>query len=185
VAAHLLHTPKIAPKIGPMLFIDPVAFLLHLPDVAYNFVTSSPSPYSSSQLTSLTQICRKPSGANEYLLWYFGSKDIGVAHTLFRRFFWAHNILWKEDIQGHRVTVALGGSDLIVNTKVIRAYMTGGDDWILSSRSCGDESWKDGEWKGDGLDVLWFPDFHHGQVFDSKRTRRRLVDVLRRFCVEG
>ena len=52
VAAHLLHTPKIAPKIGPMLFIDPVTFLLHLPDVAYNFVTSSLSPYSSSQLTA-------------------------------------------------------------------------------------------------------------------------------------
>ena len=51
VAAHVLHTPKIAPKIGPMLFIDPVTFLLHLPDVAYNFVTSSLS-LDSSQLTS-------------------------------------------------------------------------------------------------------------------------------------
>jgi hypothetical protein len=81
--------------------------------------------------------------------------------------------------------VALGGSDLVVNTKVIRAYMTGGDDWILSSGGWGDEGWKDREWKGDGLDVLWFPDFHHGQVFDSKRTRRRLVDIARRYCIEG
>ncbi|KAL8366263.1 hypothetical protein RB595_004842 [Gaeumannomyces hyphopodioides] len=167
VAAHLLHTPKIAPKIGPMLFIDPVTFLLHLPDVAYNF------------------IYRKPTSANEYLLWYFGSKDIGVAHTLFRRFFWADNILWKEDIRGHCVTVTLGGADLIVNAKVIRAYMTGGDDWILSSGAWGDEGWTDGDWKRGGLKVLWFPDFHHGQVFDSKRTRRRLVDIVRRFCIEG
>ncbi|KAL8308821.1 hypothetical protein RB593_006905 [Gaeumannomyces tritici] len=167
VAAHLLHTPKIAPKIGPMLFIDPVTFLLHLPDVAYNFTY------------------RKPTTANEYLLWYFGSKDIGVAHTLFRRFFWADNILWKEDIQGHCVTVTLGGADLIVNAKVIRAYMTGGDDWIPSSGAWGDEGWTDGDWKRDGLKVLWFPDFHHGQVFDSKRTRRRLVDIVRGFCIEG
>ncbi len=44
VAAHSFCTPKIAPKIGPMLFIDPVSFLLHLSDVAYNFVTSSCLP---------------------------------------------------------------------------------------------------------------------------------------------
>jgi hypothetical protein len=80
--------------------------------------------------------------------------------------------------------VTLGGRDLIVNTKVIRAYITGGDDWILSNAGWGDEGWKGGDWKGDGLDVLWFPDFHHGQVFDSKRTRRRLVDIVRRFCIE-
>lgn len=41
VATHLLHTPQIATKIGPILFVDPVSFLLHLPDVAYNFVNPS------------------------------------------------------------------------------------------------------------------------------------------------
>lgn len=45
VAAHLLHDPQIAQKIGPIMFVDPVSFLLHLPDVAYNFVTSSPAPH--------------------------------------------------------------------------------------------------------------------------------------------
>ncbi len=81
--------------------------------------------------------------------------------------------------------MALGGSDLVVNTKVIRTYMTGGDDWILSNGGRVNEDWKDGGWKGDGLDVLWFPDFHHGQVFESKRTRRRLVDIAKRYCIEG
>lgn len=38
ITTHLLHMPQIAQKIGSMLFIDPVSFLLHLPDVAYNFV---------------------------------------------------------------------------------------------------------------------------------------------------
>ncbi|RYP47620.1 hypothetical protein DL768_006349 [Monosporascus sp. mg162] len=127
----------------------------------------------------IMSICRKPTNANEYLLSYFGSKDIGVAHTLFRRFFWAENILWKEDIQNHRVAVSLAGSDLIVNAKVIRAYLTGGDDWTLAN-----EDSEDGDWKGDGLDVLWFPGFHHGQVFDKRNTRTRLVDVVRRFCIE-
>lgn len=44
VAAHLLRTPRIAQAIGPVMFIDPVTFLLHLPDVAYNFVTSFLQP---------------------------------------------------------------------------------------------------------------------------------------------
>ncbi len=38
VATHLLSTPRVASKIGPVIFIDPITFLLHLPDVAYNFV---------------------------------------------------------------------------------------------------------------------------------------------------
>jgi len=38
VTTHLLHTPAVANKIGPVILIDPVTFLLHLPDVAYNFV---------------------------------------------------------------------------------------------------------------------------------------------------
>lgn len=43
VATHLLHSPQIRDKISSMLFIDPVSFLLHLPDVAYNFVHCLPS----------------------------------------------------------------------------------------------------------------------------------------------
>lgn len=41
IATHLLRSPWIEQKIGPLLFIDPVCFLLHLPDVAHNFVWST------------------------------------------------------------------------------------------------------------------------------------------------
>ena len=111
------------------------------------------------------------------MLSYFGSKDIGTAHTLFRRFFWADNILWKEDIQDRRVAVSLAGSDLIVNTKMIRAYLTGGDDWTLASDDSIDDDWRD-----ENAELLWFPDFHHGQVFDEMDTRRRLAGMVRRLC---
>lgn len=111
------------------------------------------------------------------MLSYFGSKDMGVSHTLFRRFFWADNILWKEDILGHRVTVVLAGRDIVVDTKMIRAYLTDTDYWALDTGNSKDE-----ELKGDGLDVLWFPDLDHGQVFDDKRTRSRLVQLARRLC---
>lgn len=96
---------------------------------------------------------------------------MGVSHTLSRRFFWSENILWKEDIQCRRVTVVLG--------EVVGMYLTGADN---RGRETG--SWKEGVWKGDGLDVLWFRELDHAQVFDKKRTRGRLVDVVRRYCTE-
>jgi hypothetical protein len=102
---------------------------------------------------------------------------MGVSHTLFRRFFWSENILWKEDIHCRRVTVVLGGKDLIVNTELVGIYLTGAGK---ESRETG--SWKEGVWKGDGLDVLWFRELDHGQVFDKKRTRGRLVGIVRRYC---
>jgi hypothetical protein len=77
------------------------------------------------------------------------------------------------------VVVSLAGRDGIINAKVIAAYLAGADDWIQETGS-----WEDGVRKGDGLDVLWFQDLHHGQVFNQKNTRERLVDVVRRFCIE-
>jgi hypothetical protein len=49
------------------------------------------------------------------------------------------------------VAIVLAGRDVIVDMKVIRAYLTGVDDWSLETKS-----WGNGVWKGDGLDVLWF-----------------------------
>ena len=81
---------------------------------------------------------------------------MGVSHTLSRRFFWSENILWKEDIQRRRVTVVLGGKDLIVDTEVVGKYLTGADNGSWETGS-----WKEGIWKGDGLDVLWFRELDH------------------------
>ena len=104
---------------------------------------------------------------------------MGVSHTLSRRFFWSESILWKEDIQCQRVTVVLGGKDLIVDTEVVGTYLTGAD---YGNRETG--SWKEGEWKGEELDVLWFRELDHAQVFDKKGTRERLVNVVRRYCTQ-
>jgi pimeloyl-ACP methyl ester carboxylesterase len=78
IAAHLLKSDLFVALIGPMIFIDPVAFLLHLPDGIYNFTA------------------RQLARANEYLLWYFGSKDVGVAHTLAKKSSWVDNIIWRR-----------------------------------------------------------------------------------------
>jgi hypothetical protein len=43
-ATHLLHSPHFSTRIDSLILIDPVSLLLHLPEVAYNFVISPPSP---------------------------------------------------------------------------------------------------------------------------------------------
>ncbi|BCS23582.1 uncharacterized protein APUU_40026S [Aspergillus puulaauensis] len=163
IAAHLLKSDLFDTLIGPMVFIDPVAFLLHLPDVTYNFTV------------------RQPARANEYLLWYFGSKDIGVAHTLSRRFSWIDNIIWRENLrikgeknqEGRNVTVALSGKDAIVATETVAQYLVGS----LSDRPS-TRGWKNKSWIGYGLELLWYEQLDHAQIFSFKDTRWPVIRAI-------
>ncbi|PVI00813.1 hypothetical protein DM02DRAFT_614075 [Periconia macrospinosa] len=157
ITTHLLQNTTTAAKIGPMLLVDPVTFLLHLPDVCYNFTA------------------RKPRRANEYQLSYFACTDQMVSHTLARHFFWAQNILWKEDLRGRDVTVSLGGRDLIVDTETVGKYVAGVD---LKSEN---QTWKDSPWTGNGFETVWWPTCDHAQVFERAEGRQKLGDVIRRY----
>ncbi|KAL5433986.1 hypothetical protein PMIN06_007594 [Paraphaeosphaeria minitans] len=158
VTTHLLQDARTRDKIGPMLFVDPVTFLLHLPDVAYNFTA------------------RKPRRANEHQLYYFASADMMVSHTLARHFFWVQNILWKDELRGRDVTVSLGGRDLIVDSETVGRYLAGVD---LKSE---DATWKERETRGEGLETIWWPTCDHAQVFERKEGRTKLASVLRRYA---
>lgn len=171
VSTHMLDTPSLRKRVAALVLADPVSILLHLPDVCYNFTT------------------REPRQANEHQLYYFASKDIGVAHTLARHFFWSQNILWKHDLEGMPVTVSLSGRDLIVDTDAVGRYLTNPapngsthDQNGTATKNERDEEWKSREWKGEGIDVLWFEHLDHAQVFDSEATRRRLIKVVKRYC---
>ena len=194
ISTHLLKSPITAPLIGPMVLVDPVSFLLHLPDVAYNFTA------------------RQPVRANEHQLWYFGSKDMGVAHSLARRFFWSQNIVWKEDLgleeeneeEGRNVTVVLSGKDLIVDTDAVRRYLTAS---FSEGRVANDQAacmanrngkarithigkedtgaWTGGRCKGSGLEVLWFEHLDHAQVFDFEKTRESVVKAIALYAAKG
>lgn len=157
ISTQLLKHPDTAAKIGPILFVDPVTFLLHLPDVAYNFTA------------------RKPRGANEHQLHWFASTDMMVAQTLARHFFWAENILWTDDLRGRDVTISLGGRDLIVDTETVGKYLNGVD---LKSEST---QWRDHVWTGSGIETIWWPTADHAQVFERSNCRAKLVEVLREY----
>lgn len=197
ITTHLLKTPSIAKRIGSVVLIDPVSILLHLPDVAYNFTR------------------RQPKRANEHQLYYFASMDMGVSHTLSRHFFWNENVLWRKDFAGRKVTVSLGGRDLIVDTESVGKYLAGDKKSLSNGHEIGHENgdgilidlddtespsseeheedvdqtpavvedeWKSRSWAGDGIDVLWFKDLDHAQVFDKPVTRRMLISAIRSYC---
>lgn len=45
-----------------------------------------------------------------------------------------------------------------------------------------DEEWKFRPWRGAGIDILWFKELDHAQVFDKASTRRRLIGAIRAYC---
>jgi pimeloyl-ACP methyl ester carboxylesterase len=149
IATHMLHCPHLGPRIAGTLLVDPIPFLLHLPSVAFNFMY------------------RHPRTANEWQLWYFASRDADVARSLSRHFFWAENVLWKEELDGRRVAVSLSGDDQIVDAESVRRYLTG-------------ESEMKEQWSSGDLEVLFYPGLDHATVFDTRDRRSLLVDVLSR-----
>lgn len=172
IAANMMKNKEISGHINSIVLIDPINFLLHLPDIAYNFTR------------------RKPRKANEHQLWYFSCTDIMIAHTIARHFFWAENILWKEDVGQWKTTVVLGGRDLIVPVDVVGKYLV--EDQPAYERFLnegegglgGSDEWKERSWKGEGLDVLWLDHCDHAQSFENRQDYGRIMDVIRSYSAD-
>ncbi|KAI4202986.1 MAG: hypothetical protein LQ350_002203 [Teloschistes chrysophthalmus] len=155
IAVEMMPDSTISSMIEAALLVDPVSILLHLPDVAYNFT------------------CRQPIAANEYQLKYFASTDPDVSRTLARTFFWQENIIWKHELQGRRISVVLCGRDLITDTNAVGQY-------IASDKS---SKWKNRDWKGIGIDIIWFNELDHSQVFELRRDYAHLIKVLQQYTL--
>jgi len=148
VGTYLLHSPELGPRIEGMLLIDPIPLLLHMPNVAYNFVY------------------RQPRSANEWQLWYFTSRDADIARSLSRHFFWTESVLWKEELEGRPTVVVLSGDDQIVDAEAVWQYLTG------------EEEVSSDVWERDTLKVLFYAGLDHATVFDSRDRVDQLVGVL-------
>ena len=98
--------------------------------------------------------------------------------------------------RGIRVSVSLAGKDLIVDTKAVAKYLVQGavngaaaetdnhelGKSVADSGVVDGKAWKHAPWKGEGLEVLWFDDTDHGQVFGLRSKRASLVNVVRTYC---
>lgn len=92
--------------VGHITLIDPVSLLLHLPDVAFNF------------------LYRKPFTVMEWAIHLVASREITISNTLRRNFWWYKNITWLEDIPSRiGVVVSLGGGDEVANAPSVQEYV--------------------------------------------------------------
>ena len=163
IATQMLKNVEIAPQIGPIFFVDPIPFLIHHPELVYNF------------------LYRVPQSPSEQQLYYFACTDMGVAHTLTRRIFWSDNVLWKEEVDGRRMTVLLSQNDIIVDTESVGRYLTR-KKGVSAANDHRDDEWKKWAWKGIGLDVVWLDGLNHAEVFYAKADREILVRILMNYC---
>ena len=76
------------------------------------------------------------------------------------------------------MTVSLAGKDLIVDTEAVGRYLAQDGEGGLAPAA-----WKQQKWKGMGLDILWFEELDHAQVFDSKANCEILANVVRAYSL--
>lgn len=60
--------------------------------------------------------------------------------------------------------------------------MRGGE--IIGDEDLEEEEWKTRPWRGSGIDVFWFEDLDHAQIFDKPSSRRRVISAIRAYCEE-
>lgn len=162
ISSQLLQAPLVRSQIRDVIFIDPIPFLLHLPDMTYNFTR------------------RLPRSASEHQLHYFASTDLGAAHTLGRRFSWQDHILWKDQLYegDRRWTIMLSEKDIIVAADAIGRYLTRpAGRTALQDKEEPPPSWKSAKWSGNALDVMWLDGLNHAEVFDTARDRKMVIDI--------
>jgi len=92
--------------VGSTLFIDPVCFLLFLPDVGSNF------------------LYRKPTTLIARLISALASRELYTANALHRHFWWYCNVLWADDVPSDcPALVVLSSADCIVPAAKVRSYL--------------------------------------------------------------
>ncbi|KAL1864913.1 hypothetical protein Daus18300_007480 [Diaporthe australafricana] len=163
----MLKREGLAAKIASVVLVDPVALLLHLPDVAWNFTR------------------RRPRTGPEWEIYYGAAMDPMVAHTLARRFDFKDAILWRDQLKGRRATVILGSRDCVTNPMAVASYVYYGDVAINDFTEQRVEEWKTtqsiwtGQWE---IELLYLDGLDHGQAFLKPSYVPAVQKVVDTYC---
>jgi len=186
-----------------MVLIDPVSILLHLPDVAFNFTRRKPKQANEHQLyyfasmdMSVSHTLSRHFFWNENVLW---KKDIGrrrVTVSLSGR-----DLIVDTEAVGRYLSTGVGSevpsgstsgddADTLIDieeyseTEENGMRLRGGEGEGTGDEEIDidDEEWKFRPWRGAGIDILWFKDLDHAQVFDKPATRRKIISAIRSYC---
>ncbi|TPX58455.1 hypothetical protein PhCBS80983_g03142 [Powellomyces hirtus] len=108
----MLNSPLHRSRVGSVVLLDPVNFMLCDPTIAYNF------------------LYRPPTTVLELLMHYFVSREMYISNCLSRHFHWSKNVLFYQDLPSvsHpdlKNVVILSEEDGIVPSPRVRAYLEG------------------------------------------------------------
>jgi hypothetical protein len=197
VSTYLLKTPSTSHLIGSIVLIDPVSILLHLPDVAYNFKHRKPKRANEHQLhyfasmeMGVSHTLSRHFSWFENVLWKEDKEGRNVTVSLVRK----DLIIDTESVIRYLTSgnlsrnTSTASSTILVDLKGTRndhaKSITGQMREVVEDAEEAVVAWKESTWKGNGIDMLWFDNFDHAQVFERPATRRPLVRAIRGYCAQ-
>lgn len=155
----MLNSPLHRSKVGSVVLLDPVTFLLCDPAIAYNF------------------LYRPPSSVLELLMNYFVSREMYIANSLSRHFHWSKNILFWEDLptgKEYKNVVLLCEEDAIVPAKKVHRYLRA----KMEEADTHDEEAKNTP----NLEVLYYEHRHHGELLLRQSMLSKIVEKIQEAC---
>ncbi|KAK6849369.1 hypothetical protein PG995_013202 [Apiospora arundinis] len=161
MARPLLEHPEVRPKINSMILCDPVAILLHLPNVAYNITR------------------RKNKTTPEIEIDFGAGRDPMIAHTVCRRLHWPEHILFREDFAGRRTTVVVAGRDCVLDGPAVASYVHYGRSDQTSHEDLKEleKTWTTWTGRGD-IELMYLADRDHGQSLLLPKLYRRIAEAV-------
>ena len=140
------HFPE---QVAHLTLLDPVSILLGMPDVAVNMIYRTPSTFM------------------ELVIFIFATMDLTVSHTLYRHFFWYHNLFCIEKDLPPKCNLIIGLSenDEILNARNSFAYANFCKEKMSASHN---------------IEVLMWKNFSHAQIMLTPSQLKPLYHLLRR-----
>jgi pimeloyl-ACP methyl ester carboxylesterase len=163
LSAHILRDPILEPRVSSVVLIDPIPFLLFQPFLVHNFVYRVPGAWR----------------ANEWMIWYFSSRDISVAALLQRHFFWSGGVLWRDDpvLKNRNALVMLGGHDQIIPSFQLWKYLTG-SPIPKSGVNRGGASREVIEWTDGNVKIILNTKLDHAQILTRPSKYSPIINHL-------
>lgn len=201
VSTHLLKDPSTAVLIDSVVLIDPVSILLHLPDVAYNFKHRKPEKANEHQLYYFASMDMGVSHTlSRHFFWFenvlwkkdiegrnvtvsLAGKDLIVNTEAVRQYLTSGNASQYESTASSTAQAALERFHDDQAESILRHRKETAQEAYAAIDEA-NATMNERTQKESALNMLWFDNLDHAQVFDKPVTRRLLVRAIRAYCAQ-
>lgn len=84
-------------------------------------------------------------------------------------------------MRSHTLTIVLSGGDIIAATVGLRKYLM--MDEGIGIREYRASDYKKGQnFRGEGINLIWYDNQNHGEIFDTSNDMEAIVSIAHRYC---